>query len=323
MFLGRGRRGSRTLKAHRHPFSRRSPSPRWLALPDWLNAVGRTGIANRRCSHSCAVAKRPVPRSGTPSHEVGRTGIEPASYGLRDRCNPAFATDPLIPPLASRWEWGAGDTPLANCRVVREHECSFRTQESNPELAVQSRASFHWTSPDHGRRAQRFRSSDDALASDPQKRKGHRGLPRWPHLASALRAGQARGAAPPGNLPRLAHRCTPPASRAGRRLLSAFDEFSRMTCSRRMTRATLSDESNQYATARRLSIQNRDERFISDLDARQVSRFHRGEFFLAHAARRRRDSTWATSSSESASAETPPRDSGSPSAMASAVRSMR
>lgn len=184
----------------------------------------------------------------------------------------------------------------------------------------------HWTSPDHGpqsaARSGSVRATMRSLAI-PRNEKATGVSLGGLHLASALRAGQARGAAPPGNLPRLAHSCTPPASRAGWRLLSAFDEFSRMACSRRMTRATLSDESNQYATARRLSIQNRDERFIRDLDARQASRFHRGAFFRAHARRRRRASTWATRSSQSASAETPPRDSGSPSAMASDVRSMR
>jgi hypothetical protein len=239
---------------------------------------------------------------------------------------PSFCYRPVVPPDGESVGMGCWRHPC-----LRTVELSENTSvRSGPRSRTRS-SRFRAARPAIGpvritgrvRSAQRFRSSDDALAGDPQKREGHRGLPRWPHLASALRAGQARGAAPPGNLPRLAHSCTPPASRAGWRLLSAFDEFSRMACSRRMTRATLSDESNQYATARRLSIQNRDERVIGDLDARHASRFHRGEFFPAHAARRRRASTWATRSSQSASAATPPRDSGSPSAMASAVRSIR
>lgn len=66
-----GRRGSRTLKAHRSSVFETVAITRWLALPEM-----------------CCV--------------VGRVGIEPTSYGLRDRCNPAFATDPIesfAPPL--------------------------------------------------------------------------------------------------------------------------------------------------------------------------------------------------------------------------------
>ena len=100
-----------------------------------------------------------------------------------------------------------------------------------------------------------------------QKRKSHRGVSRWLHAVSALRAGQTREAAPPGNWMRLAHSGSAPAtSFASTRLLSAFFDFSRMTCSRRMTRATLSDESTQYATTRRLSIENRVARSIASSD---------------------------------------------------------
>ena len=102
---------------------------------------------------------------------VGRVGIEPTSYGLRDRCNPAFATDPIesfAPPLgveprpsvfrtdaqtayARVGKMGVLANPLVlNYAVVKEvnRNIEFRTQESNPDVMVQSHASCHWTSPD-------------------------------------------------------------------------------------------------------------------------------------------------------------------------------
>ena len=108
------------------------------------HAVGRAGIANRRCSHSRTVAKRPVPRSGTPSHAVGRAGIEPASYGLRDRCNPAFATDPLIPP--------DGEPVGMGCW---RHPC-LRTVELSENTSVRS-------GPRSRTRISRFRAARPAI----------------------------------------------------------------------------------------------------------------------------------------------------------------
>ena len=119
-----GRRGSRTLKAHRSSVFETVAITHWLALPEAVS--------------------------------VGRVGIEPTSYGLRDRCNASICYRPAslawphpsesnrdLPlfrrtrrPPTQEWEIGvSGDTP-------RPQLCSCQRSESRlrvPDPGVEPR----------------------------------------------------------------------------------------------------------------------------------------------------------------------------------------
>jgi hypothetical protein len=69
-----------------HPFSRRLPSPVGLPFQQ------KTHLGPGR--FLCRVVAAPSPVPG-----VGRVGIEPTSYGLRDRCNASICYRPMAPPL--------------------------------------------------------------------------------------------------------------------------------------------------------------------------------------------------------------------------------
>ena len=98
-------------------------------------------------------------------HAVGRARIELASFGLRDRCKPAFATDPL-----GCWL----DTPVCELSSCQ------RTRVFVPDPGVEpgARGSEPRVLPldQSGSRAaegsaQRFRSSDGALVAIPRNEK--------------------------------------------------------------------------------------------------------------------------------------------------------
>ena len=167
-----------------HPLSRRAPgADAGRTLHGWRkeresNPQGSSLIRFRDgCHHPLACPSRAV--------VVGRVGIEPTSYGLRDRCNASICYRPVAPPLgveprpsvfrtdaqtayARVGKMGYLAIPLVlNYAVVKEanRNIEFRTQESNPDVMVQSHASCHWTSPDQraaARRAHVSRSSRGA-----------------------------------------------------------------------------------------------------------------------------------------------------------------
>jgi hypothetical protein len=119
---------------------------------------------------------------------VGRVGIEPTSYGLRDRCNASICYRPVAPPLgveprpsvfrtdaqtayARVGKMGYLAIPLVlNYAVVKEvnRNIEFRTQESNPDVMVQSHASCHWTSPDQRAAAPRAHVSRSSRGAGSQ-----------------------------------------------------------------------------------------------------------------------------------------------------------
>lgn len=172
------------------PFSRRVPSPHWLVLPRTTSRV--------------------------LGQVVGRVGIEPTSNGLRDRCNASVCYRPMAPPPgvepgpsafradaqtsyarvgsengSDPFSGCLGSTPrpqLLNCQLAVP-DMEFRTQESNPDLAVQSRASFHWTSPDR-----RLRTPGAAIPFErmDRSRVGHQGVePRGPLWTTRLQRAPA------------------------------------------------------------------------------------------------------------------------------------
>jgi hypothetical protein len=136
-----------------------------------LRYSGSGGNRDRRSS-SPVRAKRAGARSATTTHEVGRAGIEPAFFGLRDRCNASVCYRPDSwphPPESNRnlprfgrtrrpatpeweqmgcWLGHPSSSAMQFSRSRRTSNIEFRTQESNPDVAVQSRASCRWTSPE-------------------------------------------------------------------------------------------------------------------------------------------------------------------------------
>ena len=144
-----GRRGSRTLKAHRSSVFETVAITRWLALPDMSCRPFRAICGSGGNRTHVLRFKRPVQRQHLLPTRVARMapplGVEPRPSALQADAQTSYARVGKMGYLA---------IPLVlNYAVVKEvsRNFEFRTQESNPDVTVQSRASCHWTSPDQRR----------------------------------------------------------------------------------------------------------------------------------------------------------------------------
>lgn len=95
-----GEQGSRTLRSVDHPLSRRAPGTDAGRTLRVVVAEGEGVEPSRLIAHPFS-RRLPSP-VGLPFQScrfVGRVGIEPTSYGLRDRCNASICYRPVAPPL--------------------------------------------------------------------------------------------------------------------------------------------------------------------------------------------------------------------------------